>query len=620
MSGRFVRSSKYRHVFGRNTRKEQCYDNLRVSANPWDSNLVKANPKYLSLNWAAGGGGAFAVIPLEERGKLPERIPLFRGHTAAVLDTDWNPFNDDLIASAADDGKVLLWRVPENFTLRPDVDLDDIQDVAPVGKLSGHPRKVGHVLFNPAAENVLASASGDFTVKIWDIEAGAPKLTLNVGDMVYSQSWSANGSLLVTTSRDKKLRIWDARQERPAHEAQGHSGAKNSRVVWLGERDRIATTGFSKMSDRQLALWDMRAPQEPINGFKVLDSISGVCMPFWDDGTQCLYLAGRGDGNIRYFELENDKFEYLAEYKSADPQRGIAFMPKRGVNIHENEVARAFKTVNDTYVEPISFIVPRRAETFQDDIYPPTVGLTPAMSPSEWFAGKEAIPPKISMASLYEGEGLKEVTGVQDKPTATLGAPAPQAEAAPKPAEPTPVKTAPDPEPTPIHKPAPSMKEQGASMAAMVNKFSDEEEAEPVGEDSSFDEAPKPAERRAASPVKSSPWHQGEESKSQPASKPSSPVPAQNSDRSPASSTPAATTPTISAAVFAIPDSTSTAASALHGEIQKLTHMVGPLLTEVHEQKQQIATLTKTIESLQDNQEKQIQSLNEKIVALEAKL
>ena len=31
-------------------------------------------------------------------------------------------------------------------------------------------RKVGHVLFNPAAENVLASASGDYTIKIWDLK------------------------------------------------------------------------------------------------------------------------------------------------------------------------------------------------------------------------------------------------------------------------------------------------------------------------------------------------------------------------------------------------------------------------------------------------------------------
>ena len=155
-------------------------------------------------------------------------------------------------------------------------------------------RKVGHVLFNPAAENVLATSSGDYTIKLWDIKAGSPHLTLKHTDIVQSLSWSANGSLMVTTSRDKKLRIWDVRQEKPAHVVPGHQGAKNSRVTWMGEHDRVATTGFSKMSDRQLGLWDIRDPKEPVGGFQMLDAISGVCMPFWDDGTQCLYLAGKG--------------------------------------------------------------------------------------------------------------------------------------------------------------------------------------------------------------------------------------------------------------------------------------------------------------------------------------
>lgn len=39
------------------------------------------------------------------------------------------------------------------------------------------------------------------------------------------------------------------------------------------------------------------------------------------------------DGNIRYFEFQNDKFEFLSEYKSGDPQRGIAFVPRRGINV-----------------------------------------------------------------------------------------------------------------------------------------------------------------------------------------------------------------------------------------------------------------------------------------------
>ena len=349
------------------------------------------------------------------------------------------------------------------------------------------------MLFNPAAENVLASAAGDFTVKLWDIESGSSKLSLKVGEVIQSLSWSANGSLLVTTSRDKKLRIWDARQEKPVHEGQGHAGAKNSRAVWMGEHDRIATTGFSRMSDRQLALWDIRNPGEPTDGFQMLDSISGVCMPFWDDGSQCLFLAGRGDGNIRYYEYEHDKFEYLSEYKSSDPQRGVAFIPKRGVNLHDNEVARAYKTVNDSYIEPISFIVPRRAETFQEDIYPPTVGLKPAMSGQEWFEGAEGLPPKISMESLYEGAGIKEVPAEEVKPGKKAPEPIKVVEPKKEVPEPTP-----EPAPATIRSPPPPMKEQGATMMGAADKFKDTEPTEVEDEESDFEEVQKPVERTTA--------------------------------------------------------------------------------------------------------------------------
>ncbi|KAI1433949.1 DUF1900-domain-containing protein [Xylaria sp. CBS 124048] len=487
MAGRFVRSSKYRHVFGKSTRKEFCYDNLRISRNAWDTNLIKANPEYLAVNWEASGGGAFAVIPLNERGKIPDVIPLFRGHTAAVLDTDWNPFNDRVIASASDDGKVMIWQVPQDFSLLTDA--EEPADVSPFAKFSGHSRKVGQVLFNPAAENVLASASGDLTIRLWDINSGSAVHTLKHPDIVQSLSWNADGTMLVTTSRDKKLRIWDVRQERPAHESQGHEGAKNSRAVWLGENNRVATTGFSKMSDRQLALWEPGNPN-PIGGFTVLDSISGVCMPFWDDGCNCLYLAGKGDGNIRYYEYENDKFEYLSEYKSPDPQRGIAFLPKRGVNVHENEIMRAYKTVNDSYIEPISFTVPRRAETFQSDIYPPCVGVKPAVSAEEWAAGKSAVPSKIDFESIYEGTAPVEVPADQ-KPSvvASTSAPAPVSMPAPQK----------EPEPTPapaVVRPSSSVKEQQVSIAALASRYEDDKNDD-VDEVSSFDEVPKPVQRNA---------------------------------------------------------------------------------------------------------------------------
>ncbi|KAI9679588.1 MAG: Coronin-like protein crn1 [Trizodia sp. TS-e1964] len=442
MSGRFVRASKYPSPDGVD---------------------LQANPLYISVNWESSGGGAFAVIPLEERGRIPEHVPLFRGHTAPVLDTDWSPFNDSLIASGSDDGKVFIWTVPEGFSLQTEE--EEPEDISPVKKFTGHSRKVGHVLFNPAAENILASSSGDFTIKLWDVETGASPLVLRHTDIVQSLSWSANGALLVTTCRDKKLRVWDVRQQTPVQEVNGHQGAKNSRVVWMGEHDRLATTGFSKMSDRQLGLWDIRAPIEPLGGFQVLDSISGVCMPFWDEGTQCLYLAGKGDGNIRYFEYTNDKFEFLSEYKSADPQRGLAFLPKRGINVHENEVMRAFKTINDSYIEPISFIVPRRAEVFQTDIYPPTTGSKAGVSSAEWLSGKEALPPKIDLESVYAGEEAIEVPLSTKTPASQ---PAPSAPSVIAKKEPLPVVS------EPVHRSTPpNVKDQASSIASIADKYAD---------------------------------------------------------------------------------------------------------------------------------------------------
>ncbi|KAG5997171.1 hypothetical protein E4U54_002432, partial [Claviceps lovelessii] len=484
------------HVFGKSTRKEFCYDNLHISRNAWDTNLVKVNPEYLSVNWDASGGGAFAVIPLNEKGKLPDQIPLFRGHTATVLDTDWNPFNDRVIASASEDGKVFLWEVPEDFTLHTDA--EEITDVSPMFKLAGHSRKVGQVLFNPSAQNILASASGDFTVKIWDISTGQNPLALKHNDIVQSLSWNASGTMLVTTSRDKKIRVWDVRQEKPVHDAAGHGGAKNSRAVWMGEHNRFATTGFSKMSERQIALWEP-GRTEPIGGFTMLDSISGVCMPFWDDGSNCLYLAGKGDGNIRYYEYENDKFEFLSEYKSPDPQREANLELK----VHENEVMRAYKTVNDAYIEPISFTVPRRAENFQADIFPPATGTKSAVGAQEWLNGKTGIPAKIDLESIYDGGAPKEIPS--DYKPATQSTTAPTLPPSPTfiKAEEQPKKEEPRPASFNARGPPPSMKDQKSSISLMANKYQDneeddEEEGEDVDDTSSFEEVSRPIPRRTA--------------------------------------------------------------------------------------------------------------------------
>ena len=204
------------------------------------------------------------------------------------------------------------------------------------------------------------------------------------------------------------------------------------------------------------------------------------------------------DGNIRYYEYENDNFEYLSEYKSADPQRGIAFMPKRGLNLQENEVMRAYKTVNDTYIEPISFIVPRRAEVFQSDIYPPATGSKPGMTSADYFGGKDALPPKIDMEGVYNNEAPTEVPSDYKPPPPLTPMPVPETK---KPEPPKEAAKEP-PQPSPAMQTPASMKEQGASMAAMTSKFADPKEVSEEDDDSSsFEEVPKPVERAQGKPT-----------------------------------------------------------------------------------------------------------------------
>jgi len=74
-------------------------------------------------------------------------------------------------------------------------------------------------------------------------------------------------------------------------------------------------------------------------------------------------IAGKGDGNIRYYEYESDNLYALDEHKSSDPQRGMCFVPRRAINTSECEIARAYKLTSNA-IEPIAFIVPRKVKKF----------------------------------------------------------------------------------------------------------------------------------------------------------------------------------------------------------------------------------------------------------------
>jgi len=237
-------------------------------------------------------------------------------------------------------------------------------------------------------------------VKIWDVEKGADIFTIDGhSDLIMGVSWNQNGSLFATVCKDKKFRIVDPRAQAVASEGVGHQGQKGPRVVWLTDKEKIFTVGSNKMSEREYMIWDPRTMGECL-AQSTIDNAAGIIMPFYDPDTSVLYLAGKGDGNVRYFEIVDDKpFLYgLSEYKSAVPQKGMTMVPKRALNIGECEIARGLKLAAEV-CEPISFRVPRKSDLFQDDIYPDTYAGEAALSSDEWTGGANSEPRKISLAA-----------------------------------------------------------------------------------------------------------------------------------------------------------------------------------------------------------------------------
>lgn len=393
MSSKFVRSSKFRHVFGTPAKKENSYEGVKVSRSAWDSNKVKANPKYLGVCWEAAGGGSFAVLNLESTGKLKADAPLISGHKGPVLDFDFNPFNDNIVASVSEDTTVKIWGIPEGGLTT--------SLTTPLQTLDTHKRKVGTADFHPSANNILATSGTEAALKIWDIEKGQEISSVEGAwqDIIQSVSWNTDGSLLATSSKDKRLRVVDPRSSSIAHDFEAHQGPKGFRSLYFSKpAERIFSVGFSKSSERQYSLWDVKNLSEPLATSNI-DTAAGLLMPFYDNDTGVLYLAGKGDGNIRYYEVtdEGSFVYYLSEYKSNTAQNGMGYMPKRGVDVASCEIARLFKATGNL-IEPISFTVPRKGGQFQDDLFPDTASNVPALTADEWKSGKNAEPKTMSLA------------------------------------------------------------------------------------------------------------------------------------------------------------------------------------------------------------------------------
>ncbi|XP_069783091.1 coronin-1C-like [Narcine bancroftii] len=189
----------------------------------------------------------------------------------------------------------------------------------------------------------------------------------------------------------------------PQEKDKAHDGTRPVRAIFLAD-GKILTTGFGRMTERQVALWNPDAMESPMS-LQEIDVSSGVLIPFYDPDTSIVYLCGKGDSSIRYFEVTDEApyVHYLSMFTSKDSQRGLCYMPKRGLDVKKCEIARYgwgerhSTKLHERKCEPIVMTVPRKSDIFQEDLFPDTVGPDPALEARSGWPGKNAGPIYISL-------------------------------------------------------------------------------------------------------------------------------------------------------------------------------------------------------------------------------
>lgn len=169
----------------------------------------------------------------------------FQGHTSEVNAIKWDP-SGSLLASCSDDLSAKIW------STKQDTWMFDLQ---------GHKREIYTVTWSPTgpatafpnAPLLLASASYDTTVKLWELERGSCVLSLSKHqEPVYSLSFSPDGRYIASGSFDRALNVWSTQTGTLVHSYHGNGGIFE--VQWSPRGDKVAAC----FSDNTLCVLDVR--------------------------------------------------------------------------------------------------------------------------------------------------------------------------------------------------------------------------------------------------------------------------------------------------------------------------------------------------------------------------
>ena len=233
-------------------------------------NCVAFHPIFSSI--ATGSDDYTIKIWDWELGELERTI---KGHTRAVLDVDYGgPRGGILLASCSSDLTIKLW--------------DPADDYKNIRTLPGHDHSISAVRFihsgaagAPSSGNLLVSASGDQTLKIWDVTTGYCVKTLRGhSEWVRDVFPSFDGRFLLSTGNDRTVRLWDISVSNP-----------ENKLTMMGHENVIQCCAFAPPASytHMATMAGLKKPPPPSSSAEFMATGSrDKTIKLWDARGTCL--------------------------------------------------------------------------------------------------------------------------------------------------------------------------------------------------------------------------------------------------------------------------------------------------------------------------------------------
>mmetsp|Transcript_9368 Transcript_9368/g.28670 ORF Transcript_9368/g.28670 Transcript_9368/m.28670 type:complete len:340 (+) Transcript_9368:506-1525(+) len=132
-------------------------------------------------------------------GNLPP-LGRWHGHQDVIEDVAWHSYDANVFGSVGDDKRLLLWDA-RRHSGRPAIAVDD-----------AHSSDVNSISFHPSSHFLLATASSDEHVSIWDVRNTSTAVLSMRGHSsdVVQVEWAPFGtSVLASTGADRRVCLWD---------------------------------------------------------------------------------------------------------------------------------------------------------------------------------------------------------------------------------------------------------------------------------------------------------------------------------------------------------------------------------------------------------------------------